>query len=78
MSPARRAAAPRTRPDHVGGDKGGRPTGFDGEVYKRRNEVERTINRLKGSRAVATRYDQRTYVFHGTITAAAIRIWLRP
>lgn len=26
------------------GSKGGRPTGFDGEVYKRRNEVERTIN----------------------------------
>ncbi|MFJ9250101.1 IS5 family transposase [Streptomyces sp. NPDC101776] len=105
---------PRTRPDHVGGDKayssrrnrrylrrrqishtipepkdqranrqrrgskGGRPTGFDGEVYKRRNEVERTINRLKNSRAVATRYDKRAYIFYGTITAAVIRLWLRP
>ncbi|MEE1721588.1 IS5/IS1182 family transposase, partial [Streptomyces sp. NPDC004822] len=39
--------------------------------------VERTINRLKNSRAVATRYDKRAYVFHGTVTAAAIRLWLR-
>ncbi|BFO19696.1 hypothetical protein SHKM778_60840 [Streptomyces sp. KM77-8] len=74
---------PRTRPDHLGGDKayssrrnrrylrrcqikhtipepkdqrahrqrrgskGDRPTGFDREIYRRRNEVERTINRLK-------------------------------
>ncbi|MDQ0982945.1 transposase [Streptomyces sp. V2I9] len=104
---------PRTRPDHVSGDKayssrrnrrylrrrdirhtipepkdqranrrrrgsnGGRPAGFDPDHYRRRNEVERTINRLKNSRAVATRYDKRAYVFHGTVTAAAIRLWLR-
>ncbi|THA71622.1 IS5 family transposase [Streptomyces sp. A0592] len=59
------------------GSKGGRPAGFDSELYKRRNEVERTINRLKHHRAVATRYDKRAYVFHGTITTAAIRLWLR-
>ncbi|MFJ9767257.1 IS5 family transposase [Streptomyces erythrochromogenes] len=105
---------PRTRPDHLGGDRayssrrnrrylrrrqikhtipepkdqqanrqrrgsrGGRPTAFDKEMYKRRNEVERTINRLKHSRAVATRYDKRAYVFHGTVTVASIRLWLRP
>ncbi|MDI2131360.1 IS5/IS1182 family transposase, partial [Yinghuangia seranimata] len=34
--------------------------------------------RLKAFRAVATRYDQRAYVFHGTVTLAAIRLWLRP
>nr|WP_240466423.1 IS5 family transposase [Streptomyces sp. S5] len=104
---------PRTRPDHVSGDKayssrrnrsylrrrdirhtipepkdqranrrrrgsaGGWPTGFDRDHNRRRNEVERTINRLKNSRAVASRYDKRAYVFHGTVTAAAIRLWLR-
>ena len=104
---------PRTRPDHLGGDKayssrrnrrclrrrqikhtipeprdqranrrrrgskGGRPTSFDKALYKRRNEVERTINRLKNFRAVATRYDKRAYVFHGTVTLAAIRLWIR-
>jgi transposase len=104
---------PRTRPDHLSGDKayssrrnrrylrrrqikhtipeprnqranrqhrgsrGGRPTGFDKSLYKRRNEVERTVNSLKESRAVATRYDKRAYVFHGTVALAAIRLWLR-
>ncbi|MGW0032816.1 IS5 family transposase [Streptomyces sp. NPDC003314] len=59
------------------GSKGGRPTGFTSEIYKRRNEVERTINRLKNFRAVATRYDKRAHVFHGTVTAAAVRLWLQ-
>jgi transposase len=59
------------------GSKGGRPTGFDKTTYKRRNEVERTINALKNSRAVATRYDKRAYIFHGTVTVAAIRLWPR-
>ncbi|MBX9427502.1 IS5 family transposase [Streptomyces lateritius] len=109
--PRPQGGRPRTRPDHVSGDKayssrrnrsylrrrqikhtipepkdqranrtrrgskGGRPTGFDKTIYKRRNEVERTFNRLKNSRAVATRYDRRAYVFHGTV-AAAVRLWL--
>ncbi|MFF2508751.1 IS5 family transposase [Streptomyces sp. NPDC058067] len=60
------------------GNKGGRPTGFDSEIYRRRNEVDRAINRLKTFRAVATRYDKRAYVFHGTVTVASIRLWLRP
>ncbi|MFC8695572.1 IS5 family transposase [Streptomyces parvus] len=59
------------------GSKGGRPTGFDKTVYKRRNEVERTINALKSSRAVATRFDKRAYVFQGTVTVAATRLRLR-
>jgi transposase len=59
------------------GTRGGRPPGFDKQRYKKRNTVERAINKLKQSRAVATRYDKRGYVYLGTVTAAALVIWLR-
>lgn len=57
---------------------GGRPTGFNRDQYARRNEVERAVNVLKGFRDVGTRLDKRVYVFQGTVTLAAIRLWLRP
>ena len=47
------------------GSKGGRPPTFDAESYRRRNVVERAINKLKGHRAVTTRYDKRDYMFRG-------------
>jgi transposase len=59
------------------GSRGGRPPKFDKEIYKNRNTVERTINRLRGYRAVATRYDKRDFVYRGTIDVASIGIWLR-
>ncbi len=59
------------------GCRGGRPPGLDKGRYKKRNTVERAINKLKQFRAVATRYDKRGYVFLGTVTAAALLIWLR-
>lgn len=81
----RRRGIPHTIPERLDqqrhrknrGSRGGRPTGFDSERYKKRNTVERTINRLKGFRAVATRYEKRAYIYHGTITLAALVIWLR-
>jgi len=57
--------------------KGGRPPSFDRNSYKERNIVERAINKLRATRAVATRYDKRDFVYRGTIDVAAIRIWLR-
>lgn len=42
-----------------------RHAGFDKTIYKRRNEVERTINELKNSRATATRFDKRAYFESG-------------
>jgi transposase len=59
------------------GSSGGRPPAFDAEAYKQRNVVERTINKLRNTRAVATRYDKRDYIYLGTIDVASIMIWLR-
>lgn len=55
----------------------GRLPAFDTETYRERNVVERAVNKLRGTRAVATRYDKRDFVYRGTIDVAAIRIWLR-
>jgi transposase len=59
------------------GSRGGRPPGFDAERYKKRNTVERAINKLKQFRAVATRYDKREYMYQATVDVASIRIWLK-
>jgi len=59
------------------GSKGGRPPKFDKVIYKTRNTVERAINRLRGYRAVATRYDKREFAYRGTVDVASIGIWLR-
>ncbi|MFE3776063.1 IS5 family transposase [Streptomyces sp. NPDC059122] len=59
------------------GSRGDRPTSFEKARYVRRNEVERLIGKLKINQAVATRFDKRAYVFYGTVTVAAIRLWLR-
>lgn len=59
------------------GKAGGRPPAFDRAQYRRRNAVERCVSKWKQYRAVATRFDKRDYLFNGTLTVAAIVIWLR-
>src|SRR3954470_5540482 len=59
------------------GSRGGRPPAFDRTRYRQRNTVERSANKLRPTRAVATRYDTRDYIYRGTLTVSAIRIWLR-
>ena len=63
---ARRAARP------------GRPLAFDKERYRRRNVVERCINRLKQWRGLATRYEKRASNYRAMVVIAAILLWVRP
>lgn len=55
----------------------GRPPGFDPAVYKRRNVVERCVNRLKQFRAIATRYAKTALAFQALLLFAAIILWTR-
>ena len=54
------------------GSKGGRPPAFSGHIYKHRNTVERSFNKLKHWRAIATRYDKYALSYLGGVTLAAI------
>lgn len=49
---------------------------FDRDAYRRRNLVERLINRLKQNRAIATRYDKLAVSYHALLTFACILLWL--
>jgi transposase len=54
-----------------------RQRGFDRAADRERNRVERTINRLKQWRRVATRYEKREANYLATVTIAAIvLLWL--
>jgi transposase len=57
------------------GRQGGRPSGFDREVYKQRNTVERCINRLKQWRGLATRTDKLAIAYQAALHLAGI--WTR-
>jgi transposase len=54
----------------------GRKPAFDREVYRRRNVVERCINRLKQWRGLATRYEKRAASYRAAVVIAAIMIWI--
>jgi len=54
-----------------------RQLGFDRAAYRERNRVERTVNRLKQFRRVATRYEKREVNYLAMVTIAAIMpLWL--
>lgn len=56
--------------------KRGRPLTFDCATYKRRNVIERCINKLKQWRGIATRYEKRALNYRAMVVIAAILIWL--
>ncbi len=56
--------------------KPGRPLAFDREAYRRRNVVERCMNRLKQWRGVATRYEKRATNYRAMVVIAALMLWL--
>ncbi len=56
--------------------RGGRPPSFDAGAYRRRNAVERCVNRLKQWRAVATRYEKRAVNYRAMVVIASLMIWL--
>ena len=53
------------------------PWDFDRDIYKRRNEVERLIRRLKSYRRVFTRYDKLDVIFLAFKTLALIHDTLK-
>jgi transposase len=53
-----------------------RQPGFDREAYRQRNIIERTINRLKNFRRIATRYEKRAANYLAMITIGAILLWI--
>jgi len=59
------------------GSRGGRPSGFDPDLYADRNVVERCFNRLKQFRDLATRYAKRAAYYRSELVIASIVLWLR-
>jgi transposase len=57
------------------GRTGGRPPAFDREAYKQRNTVERSINRLKQWRGIATRCEKTATIYLAGLHTAGIFLW---
>lgn len=53
-----------------------RNRGFDARIYKKRNLVERAINKLKKFRRIATRYDRKPANFLAFLYLATLTVWL--
>ncbi len=53
------------------------PYGYDRNIYRLRNRIERCFNKLKHFRRFATRYDRRAVHFLAFVHLAAAMIWMR-
>ena len=52
------------------------PRAYDRTLYQERSVIERTINRLKRFRRIATRYDKLAVSYLAMVTIAMILEWL--
>lgn len=59
------------------GTAGGRPPALDTDLYRQRNVVERSFNRLKNWRGIATRTDKTARNYRAGALFASTLIWLR-
>ena len=59
------------------GTAGGRPVSYDTEMYKDRNVIERSYEKFKQWRGLATRYDKLAVIFRGGAILRSIIMWLR-
>ncbi|MEU9547282.1 IS5/IS1182 family transposase, partial [Streptomyces mirabilis] len=59
------------------GSRGGRPVTWDKQLYKLRNSVERTINKIKGWRGLAVRYDKKPESYQAGLELCAGLLWIR-
>jgi transposase len=48
---------------------------YDRQLYKQRNMIERTFNKLKHWRRLATRYDRKAIYFMAFLHLAAATLW---
>ncbi len=53
------------------------PVAHDASLYRERNRIERCFNKLKHSRAVATRFEKHDANYLALVKLAAARIWMR-
>src|SRR5262245_46419880 len=53
------------------------PIEYDREAYKRRNLIERWVNRLKQFRRIATRYEKTARAYLSMLCIAAARLWIK-
>ena len=53
------------------------PIEYDREAYKRRNLIERCVNRLKQFRRIATRYEKTARAYLSMLSIAAARLWIK-
>lgn len=59
------------------GSAGGRPPSLDADLYRQRNVVERSFNKLKTWRGIATRSDKTARNYRAGVLLAATLIWLK-